>query len=101
MERKVGEVIKLERYGERHLSDFFEDADKLADNDYIRGCYRPGDIIDDCRNTMESIIEALDFVTRPEVKEIMDEAIEHSQKANMKHLMKHMLLVKMVILSFY
>lgn len=72
MERKVGEVIKLERYGERHLSDFFEDADKLADNDYIRGCYRPGDIIDDCRNTMEFIIEALDFVTRPELKEIMD-----------------------------
>ena len=72
MERKVGEVIKLEKYGEKHLSDFFEDADELEDNDYIRGCYRPGDIIDDCSNTLEYIIEALDFVTRPELKEIME-----------------------------
>ena len=28
------------------------------------------------------------FVTVAEVKEIMDEAIAHSQKANVKHLMK-------------
>lgn len=71
MERKVGEVIKLERYGERHLSDFFEDADELEENDYIRGCYRTGDILGNCENTLEWIREALEFLIRPELKEIM------------------------------
>ena len=71
MDRKVGEVISIEDYGKKHLADFFEDSDKLNENDYIRGCYKPSDILGDCENTLVSITEAFEFLTRPELRVIM------------------------------
>ena len=88
MERKVGEVIKLERYGERHLADFFEDADKLNENDYIRGCYRPSDIIGDCDYTLGYIAEAFEFLIRPELRAIMEDIYSEEYISKIENLVK-------------
>ncbi len=65
-------MIKVEDYGKKHLSDFFEDGPKLVqDNDYIRGCYAIGDIVGNACNSLYEITEAMEFVLRPELRDIL------------------------------
>ncbi len=88
MDRKVGEVISIEDYGTKHLADFFEDSDKLNDNDYIRGCYRPSDIIGDCDNTLVYIAEAFKFLIRPELRAIMESIYSEEYISSIENLVK-------------
>lgn len=88
MDRKVGEVISVEDYGKKHLADFFEDSDKLNENNYIRGCYRPSDIIGDCDNTLGYITEAFEFLIRPELRAIMENIYSEEYIAKIENLVK-------------
>lgn len=87
MDRKVG-VISLEDYGTKHLADFFEDSDKLNENDYIRGCYRPSDIIGDCDNTLVYITEAFEFLIRPELRAIMEDIYSEEYISSIENLVQ-------------
>lgn len=88
MDRKIGEVISVEDYGKKHLADFFEDSDKLNENNYIRGCYRPSDIIGDCDNTLGYIAEAFEFLIRPELRAIMENIYSEEYIAKIENLVK-------------